>query len=49
MVVQEKMEVKEVAGTKKGQEGFQQTEGTTGLMHMCTQYLISSLLVQVPV
>lgn len=43
------MEVKEEADTKKVQEGFQPTEGTTGLVQLCTQYLISSLLVQIPV
>lgn len=37
------MEIKEVAGTKVP-EGFQQVEGTTGLVQLCTQCLISSTL-----
>lgn len=42
------MEVKEEAGTRKIQEGFQYIEGTTSLVHLCTQHLISLLLVQIP-
>lgn len=36
------MEVKEVAGTKKVQEGFQQTEGTTGLVHSVPDFFTAS-------
>lgn len=42
------MVIKEEAGTRKVQEGFQHIEGTTSLVNLCTQHLISLMLVQMP-